>query len=431
MSHPRSYLSVLVPALAVLAATPAVAMDANDVQIHGFVSQGYLKTTDNNVYSTTTTAGGTFDFNEVGVNFTATPIDRLRVGVQIFAQNVGKYGEGKPQIDWAYGEYELPTGKNDYTASISAGRVKTSHGLYNDYRDLDMTRTNVFLPDSVYSTTYRDFSIAVNGAELNGTVNAGAFGSFHANAYIGGQNVAADSAIADRYNEAATVSSVDNITVQRADGGGLEWTTPLEGLRFKGSVIHVTHMIADVTTASGTILAEPVPGLTLNTTNPESWKIDLTNYINWIVGGEYQVGNFTFASEYSNAFYQVDIDVPAYAYTASPLLGGPGTTAPIHQHISNRTQGAYLNGSYRFHPKWEASLMGTWSYSKNYDGTGDSVSDFKRAGIVALRFDPTEHWLIKAEFQRNCGTLGLYSPENPNGKSEYWNLFALKTTFDF
>ncbi len=430
MSLSRAYLPVLVPALAVLAAAPVVAMDASDVQIHGFVSQGYLKTTDNNVYGTTTTAGGTFDFNEIGVNFTATPIDRLRVGVQIFAQNVGKYGEGKPQIDWAYGEYELPTGKSDCSASLSAGRVKTSHGLYNDYRDLDMTRTGVFLPDSVYSTTYRDFSIAVNGAEVNGTMNGG-FGSLHANAYIGGQNVAADSAIADRFNAAATVSSVDNITVERADGGGLEWTTPIDGLRFKGSVIHVTHMLADVTTASGTTLAEPVPGMTIDSTIPKSWQIDLTHYINWIVGGEYQVGNFTFASEYSNAFYQVDINLPAYSYTAPPALGGPGTTVAQQQHISNRTQGAYVNGSYRFHPKWEASLMGTWSYSKNYNGTADAVADFKRAGIIALRFDPTEHWLIKAEFQRNCGALGLYAPENPNGMTEYWNLFAVKTTFDF
>lgn len=75
--------------------------------------------------------------------------------------------------------------------------------------------------------------------------------------------------------------------------------------------------------------------------------------------------------------------------------------------------------------------MGTWSYSKNYNAFADSVADFKRAAVIALRFDPTEHWLIKAEFQRNRGTLGVYGQDNPAGTSEYWNLFTIKTTYDF
>ena len=412
----------LVPALAVLAAVPLLsaplaAMDSGDVQIHGFVSQGYLRTTENNVYGTNTT-DGTFDFNEVGVNFTATPIDRLRVGVQIFAQNLGVYGKGKPQVDWAYGEYELNTGNSDFTASLSAGRVKTGLGLYSDYRDLDMTRTNVFLPDSVYSTSYRDFQVAVNGAAANAAWNGG-LGSLRGNAYIGGQTVDSNGAIADRYTAAATVSSVDNITVRGAGGGGLEWITKMEGLRFKGSALSVSHMVADVTTNAGTQLA---PGVSV--ASDQSWKIDLTKYVNWIVGGEYQIGNFTIASEYSNQYYSVDINTPTYITNFGPIPV-PSTS------VSNRTQGAYLNGSYRFHSKWEASLMGTWSYSKDYNGLSDSVTDFKRGAVVALRFDPTEHWLIKAEFQRNRGTLGVYGQDNPDGVSEYWNLFTVKTTYDF
>ena len=412
----------LVPALAALAVGPLVsaslaAMDSNDVQIHGFVSQGYLRTTENNIYGTNTT-DGTFDFNEVGVNFTATPIDRLRVGVQIFAQNLGAYGKGKPQIDWGYGEYELNTGSSDLTASVSAGRVKTGLGFYSDYRDLDMTRTNVFLPDSVYSTSYRDFQVAVNGAAVNGAWS-GRLGALRGNAYFGGQTVDSDGAIADRYTAAATVSTVDNITVRSAGGGGLEWNTPMEGLRFKGSALSVSHMVADVTSSAGEQLA---PGIRVS--GDQSWKIDLTNYVNWIVGAEYQVGNFTLASEYSNQYYSVDINTPTYITNVGPIPV-PAT------HVSNRTQGAYLNGSYRFHPKWEGSLMGTWSYSNDYAGAGDLVANFKRAAVLALRFDPTEHWLIKAEFQRNRGTLGVYGQDNPNGTSEYWNLFTVKTTYDF
>ena len=392
-------------------------MDSDDVQVHGFVSQGYIRTTENNIYGTKTT-DGTFDFNELGVNFTATPIDRLRVGVQIFAQNLGVYGAGKPQVDWAYGEYELNTGGSKCSMSLAAGRVKTGLGLYSDYRDLDMTRTNVFLPDSVYSTSYRDFQVAVNGAAVNGSWSGG-FGALRGNAFFGGQTVDSDGAIADRYTAAGTVSTVNNITVRSAGGGGLEWNTPLEGLRFKGSALSVSHMLADVTTNAGESLA---PGVQVS--GDQSWQIDLTKYVNWIVGGECQIGNFTFASEYSNQFYSVDVNTPTFTTNGGPI----SATSTV---ASNRTQGAYLNGSYRFHPKWEGSLMGIWNYSKDYDGAGDSVGDFKRAAVLAMRFDPTEHWLIKAEFQRNRGTLGVYGQENPDGISEYWNLFTVKTTYDF
>jgi len=374
------------------------------VQIHGFVSQGYLKTTENNIYGTTTTGGGTFDLNEVGINFTASPIDRLRVGAQIFAQNVGKYGEGKPSIDWAYGEYQMPS-TDVFSSSIAAGRVKTNHGLYNDYRDLDMTRTNVFLPEAVYSTAFRDFFIAVNGVIGSATIEAGALGSFHGHAYVGGQTVSTDSAIADEYRGAG-VSSIDGIHVKRADGGGVEWVTPVEGLRFKGSVHHVNHMIADATT--DVVIAPPAV-----TSLP--WQIDLENYVNFIAGGEFQVGNLTIASEYSNAYYKAVFTPPGQTETA----------------VHNRTQGAYLNGSYRFLPKWEGSLMGTWSYAVDDSKPQDSVYSFRRGAVIALRFDPTEHWLIKAEFQRNRGTLGVAPRDNPDGTSEYWNEFALKTTYDF
>jgi hypothetical protein len=146
-----SVRSTLVPALAVLISTSACAMDSA-VQVHGFASQGYIYTPgDNTFISPNSNNGGTFDFNEFAVNFGANPIDRLHVGAQLFAGTLGKYGKDKVQLDWGYGEYQVATGSDMVDLSVLAGRIKMGHGLYNDYRDLDMTRTSVFLPTSVYN----------------------------------------------------------------------------------------------------------------------------------------------------------------------------------------------------------------------------------------------------------------------------------------
>ena len=130
---------ILVPALAILAAIPLAAMDSSDVQIHGFASQGYLRTTNNELYGQETTKG-TFSFNEFGLNVVAIPIERVRVGVQLFSNSLGDFGRNEVKVDWAFGEYQLPV-SGDNSLAVSAGRIKTGFGLYNDYRDLDMTRT--------------------------------------------------------------------------------------------------------------------------------------------------------------------------------------------------------------------------------------------------------------------------------------------------
>src|SRR2546430_2274194 len=56
--------------------------EPSDLQVHGFVSQGFIKTTKNNYLASTARAQGSVDFTEVGINFTKPLGDRLRVGIQ-------------------------------------------------------------------------------------------------------------------------------------------------------------------------------------------------------------------------------------------------------------------------------------------------------------------------------------------------------------
>jgi|GEM_PF-4675935 hypothetical protein len=81
-----AHLSRIVRSLLVLAVVGAASSE-DAVMFHGFVSQGYMLTEGNN-YLGQSEGPGTLNFNEFAVNATATPIDRLRIGVQIFARSI-------------------------------------------------------------------------------------------------------------------------------------------------------------------------------------------------------------------------------------------------------------------------------------------------------------------------------------------------------
>src|SRR5687768_12707910 len=60
-----------------------------NIQFGGSLSQGYLKSTENNY--PVDTKDGTFEFREMAVNASTTVGTHLRLGAQVFAQTLGKY----------------------------------------------------------------------------------------------------------------------------------------------------------------------------------------------------------------------------------------------------------------------------------------------------------------------------------------------------
>jgi hypothetical protein len=79
------------------------AFEAGMVDIHGFLSQGYLHSDNNNFYADT--EEGTFQFNEFSMNFSSDLTDKLRIGLQLLSRDLGKIGNNTVELDWAYGTY--------------------------------------------------------------------------------------------------------------------------------------------------------------------------------------------------------------------------------------------------------------------------------------------------------------------------------------
>ncbi|MBA3936265.1 MAG: hypothetical protein H0X38_02300 [Planctomycetes bacterium] len=390
-------------ALLAIATAAAHAADDHNLQFHGFASQGYFLTRNNALFTSESQDKGTFEFNEVALNAVATPVDRLRVGIQLFAQDFGDSFNNKPQIDWAYGDYSLPTyGVLDL--GITAGRLKMGHGLYNDYRDLDVTRTSVFIPMAVYNPRLRDYFLAVNGLGVHGTVNADAFGSFDFMTYLGGQSSDPhEGTIHDIFFDRGL--DLDRVHIEAVDGANVTWNTPLEGLRLKYSLFNLRGLDVAGTIQPGAIVPL-IPGSAAQLNFNQLWDT--------IVSVEYQRGDLTLAAE------------AEYWYLKGLLHGDAGipVTIPVYQIIHS----AYLSAAWRLAPQWEVEGIWQWNEVDTVTAAKDKFYGF----TAAVRFDPIEHWLIKAEYTWIHGTSLLRAAEQPHaGFDEVWGYFALKTTFDF
>ena len=116
-----------------------LAFDLKALEVHGFVSQGYLRSTDNNYLAKT--EDGTTEFNDVAINVSTTLTDKLRVGCQFLARDLGDAGNNKVVLDWGYGDYHFRD-----EIGIRIGKVKRPMGFYNEGRDVDILRTWVLLP---------------------------------------------------------------------------------------------------------------------------------------------------------------------------------------------------------------------------------------------------------------------------------------------
>jgi hypothetical protein len=137
------------------------------VQIHGFASQGFVYTNNNN-WLTMNSSEGSAAFTDFGANISMSVTDRLRIGAQAYDRNLGHLGEWHPSLDWAVADYRFKS-----WFGIRGGKVKTVLGLYNDTQDLDFLHPFALLPQSVYPIDMRDSTIAHTGGDVYGNLPLG------------------------------------------------------------------------------------------------------------------------------------------------------------------------------------------------------------------------------------------------------------------
>src|SRR5581483_3862330 len=154
---------------AALSAGPAAlqaqfSIDGHTIQVHGFASQGFALSDQNN-FLTMQTSKGSFAFTDGGLNVSTSLTDKFRVGAQGYVRNIGQLGGGRFSVDWALGDYKF----KDWFG-VRAGKVKTALGLFNDTQDAESLHTWAMLPQSIYPLDLRISLIAHTGGDVYGQI---------------------------------------------------------------------------------------------------------------------------------------------------------------------------------------------------------------------------------------------------------------------
>ena len=380
------------------------------IQIHGFASQGFLYTDQNNWLSTHSSQGSGA-FTDFGVNASTQITDKFRLGLQVYDRNLGNLGEWHPSLDWAFGDYRFKS-----WFGVRAGTVKTVLGLYNDTQDLDFLHTFALLPQSVYPTDLREATIAHFGADLYGEISLPhRLGTLAYTVYAGHRH---DS----KYGGYANLLAKYGITSSNYGGlqygGDLRWNTPRKGL-----LIGASRMNEDLTD-QGTINLGPRP-LSFSAVSKADWTNQFYS--------EYVLGKLRIDSEYRRFVHDQIVN------------GGAVRT------ISD-VRGWYVSGAYRVTRRIQlGSYYSRYSITSVEGGPLDQVdpslfpdqtdtslpANHVYDKVVTARLDLNKFWNAKIEghFMDGYGDSsypdGFYVQVNRNGFRPTTNALVLKTSVNF
>ncbi len=394
-------------------------------QIHGFVSQGYIRSSANN-YIVYNSREGSAEFNEAAIGVTSLISDRLRIGLQLFAKDLGNEGNHQVYLDWAYGDFRW----KDYLG-FRAGKLKMPVGFYNQYRDLDMVRTSVLLPQGVYSERMRDFILAYEGASIYGNINLKAGGDLDYELFGGTLNVPDpgvgfwQSALELEFHSGDTpVTLMDqyhetlDVQFEYATGGAFTWNTPLEGLR-----LGTTWMVADFETLfrytahffTGDSIASDLSNL-----HSFGFTDHYTGLINryLVYSLEYNRGPWTFAAELLSS--RIEIQTPPDTFVNEE----EGYYFMLNRQVGDRVSVGGYSSSFFIDARDQA---GTQLAAEGYPDYFRWQRDWAAYAMVNI----TDSWLIKGEVHWMDGAAQLLLVDLTESPRRYWNLYTIKTTFHF
>ena len=379
-----------------------------DVQVHGFVSQGYVYTSGNNWLSMTTNGDGSAAYTDMGLNMSSSITDKLRVGAQVYDRNLGQLGQYHPQLDWAFADYRFAS-----WFGVRGGKVKTVLGLYNDTQDLDFLHTFALLPQSIYPTDLRDVTLAHLGGDIYGDIRlSDHLGTLSYTAYAGHRN----DSIYDGYPLLLQSQGVYLKTQGGLQyGADLRWKTPLKGL-----LVGLSRINQDIT-ATGLTVNQLDPAGPLEAFSSTSKAVWTNQFY-----GQYGKGKLRIDSEYRRFF----------------------TNFGASSGNTNDVRAWYVSGAYRIIKKLEVgSYYSRYAIESVYYGpialvvpsqTDTSLpANHVYDKVITARVDINRFWNVKLEghFMDGYGVStypdGFYPQVNPQGFKNNTNALVIKTGLHF
>jgi hypothetical protein len=367
-----------------------------DLQIHGFLSQGYVKTSANNFYGNS--EEGSWDFREIGLNASYQLRPNLLFAGQLLSRTAGEMDDGGVRVDYALLDY-APIMDAKSRLAFRLGRLKNPLGFYNDTRDVPFTRSSIFLPQSIYFDRVRNLELSADGVGIHGDLTTD-WGDFN---------------VQLNYGKLVVDENVERAFMFTNWPGELKTDNPW----FTGRILHSLdggRIRLAASAATGKLDYHPGAHDIL-----ANGAIDI---LFWVLSFQYNEEVWSFTAEYMNEPLEWQ-DFGPY----SPFRG-KGTA-----------EGWYTQLAVRPWADWEFLLRYDVSYLNTSDRSGEQTSI--QLGIPAhnfyakdltfgARWDVTSQIMLRAEYHWIEGGSWLSNRENnPATTAKYWDMFALSASYRF
>jgi hypothetical protein len=366
-----------------------------NLQLHGFLSQGLVTTSANHFYGDST--HGSWDLREIGVNLSYRARPEWLFSGQLLSRTAGDLSDGEPRIDYALLDY-TPIMTPALSSGLRIGRLKNPLGLYNDTRDMPFTRPSIFLPQSIYFDKVRNMELAVDGIGLYSDWRTSK-GDFLAQFYAGQLNLDANVEYAFlNFNGAGKLTTDHPFYLGRimyeSDGGALRLAYSY---------------------AWGELDYNPAANDLLRAGHIE---VDF-----WVASAQYNTEYWSLSAEWSRE---------------------PLKWRDFGLYLNDRTaqgEGLYLQGQYRLTTDWQLLLRYDINYTdtNHRSGTAPAAASglakhnfYAKDWTFGLRWDINSAFMLQTEYHRIQGTSWLSAGENDLRETQKnWDMFALLAAFRF
>ena len=371
----------------------------DSMQIHGFLSQGFIHTSDNNFFGHSDDSVST-DFREIGINGSWSALTDLQLAMQVVWRDAGQTDEGGVRIDYGLANYNIFSSESSLL-TLRAGRIPTPLGFYNDTRDVAATRPSIFLPQSIYFDVNRNLALSADGGYLYGEHRTD-YGDFS-------------------FNFGLVVPRTDdpsfNYDILGGSPGEMEgdasWLARL-GYEWQNGLVKLAVTYADF---RGDY--DPEAGVCQDT--GACLGAGSFHFSPLILSAQYNAENWSLTAEY--ALRRSDLD----NFAPRPDLGWSG-------------QSYYIQGTYRFTDAleglvrydeliWDLDDEKGERFSKQFGAPG--YSRFAQDWTFGLRYEILPSLLLSTEYHLINGTGWLSNLENPAGTKQHWDMYAFMLSYSF
>jgi hypothetical protein len=366
-----------------LSSVVVVAQDLDNIQIHGFATQGFLFSSQNN-YLSMKSSSGSLRWTEGAVSVNDSVSEKLRVGIQLHMYQTGEFGGPNVVVDWASGDY-----KGSEQFGLRFGKIKTPAGLFNDSQDVDSLFLWILLPQAMYPVDNRDYELAELGGELYGRLPLNdRWGRAQYAVHDGSSTLDATGGYVEQLAEVGlTFPDTPSGSVY---GGDVRWALPKIGLSLGASALNDT----------------------LDGNGPQG-SVHMPESLTQAYSIQWDRGRLHLAAEYWRTPFYLVLNTPMG--TMTDLIDQRSWYPMVRYELSKRLQ---IGGYYSHYVDKAADTSQPENYSKDW--------------VVSGRYDFNSYFYGKVEGHFLHGTgLGYYTSSNPNGLKPDANMLAARIGFTF